>query len=513
LAPRRDRRRLLVLIGTAVTVVVVGLGVQRYLIGDSPSAEREPLPEATVPQPPEPLEIEGTQVEPAHPSGFETPGLLTFRGSPTRSYYGEGPVPEDPQIVWSYPDAPMCHTSPRDERTWCGTGWTGQPAVFERDERTWVVFGAYDAQLHFLDYDTGEQILPSYPMNDIVKGSVSVDPDGYPLVYAGGALADDELHVVAIDRPEPEPEQLWSLHADDVSPTMWHDDWDASALIMDDYLYQGGENSVFHIVKLNRSYDDDGLVHVDPELVFHAPGWDQELLDGLTDSARHHENVSIENSIAYDDGIAYFANGGGLVQGWDVSAIDEGVEPERVFRFWTGDDTDATITIDDEGYLYVAVEWQHQLPRGMEVGQVLKLDPDQPDDPVVWSFHDPAAGECCGPEHEAGLWATVGLHEDLIIAPTHGGMIYGLDRMSGEVRWEINRGAQTWSSPVIVDDVWIQGSCDETVRAYDVSDTTVQPPELWAVQLEGCVESTPAVWEGRVFVGARGGHFYAIGDG
>jgi hypothetical protein len=50
------------------------------------------------------------------------------------------------------------------------------------------------------------------------------------------------------------------------------------------------------------------------------------------------------------------------------------------------------------------------------------------------------------------------------------------------------------------------------LHAYDVSDTTVQPPELWKVQLEGCIESTPAVWQGRLFVGARGGRFYAIGD-
>ena len=76
------------------------------------------------------------------------PGLLTFRGSPTRNYYGEGPVPEDPQVLWSYPgeSGGMCAESSASgqPKVWCGTGWTGQPAVFERDGRTWVVFGAYD---------------------------------------------------------------------------------------------------------------------------------------------------------------------------------------------------------------------------------------------------------------------------------------------------------------------------------------------------------------------------------
>jgi outer membrane protein assembly factor BamB len=442
------------------------------------------------------------------PSGFAIPGLLTFRGSPSRSYYGEGPVPRNPEVLWSHPPGGgvMCHTSTREGRQWCGTGWTGQPAVFERDGRTWVVFGAFDRNVHFLDWHTGEQLLPPYQLADIVKGSVSIDPDGYPLLYVGGALADTKLHVVALDRPQ--PEQLWALDAYDVAPTMWWDNWDGSALVMDDFLFQGGENSNFHVVKLNRSYDEAGNVQVAPELVFHAPGWDDQLLADLRGSARAATNVSIESSVAYHEGVVYFSNGGGLVQGWDVSGVADGVDPTRVFRFWAGDDTDATITIDDDGYLYVAVEWEHMLPRGREVGQVLKLDPRRPEDPVVWSFHDPAAGGSA----KAGLWATLGLHRDIVIAPTNAGRIFALDRRTGEVRWEVARGAQTWSSPVIVDDVWVQASCDEEVRAYDVSNTRIEPPELWSVQLEGCVESTPAVWEGRVFVGSRGGRFYAIGD-
>lgn len=36
--------------------------------------------------------------------------------------------------------------------------------------------------------------------------------------------------------------------------------------------------------------------------------------------------------------------------------------------------------------------------------------------------------------------------------------------------------------------------------------------KLWTVQLEGCIESTPAVFDGNIYVGTRGGAFYAIGD-
>jgi outer membrane protein assembly factor BamB len=435
---------------------------------------------------------------PAPASGFAMPGLLTFRGGPSRDYHGEGPVPQDPQVLWSYPgeSGGMCAESVvgTEVSVWCGTGWTGQPSVFEREGRTWVVFGAYDRNVHFVDYETGEDILPPYPTGDIIKGSVSVDPDEFPLVYSGSR--DNEMHVIAIDRDT--PEKLWSLHADDVSPTLWNDDWDGSPLIMDDYMFVGGENSQFHVVKLNRGYAEDGSVQVAPELVFNAPGWDDELLASL---ATRTNDVSIENSVAYHDGIVYFANSGGLVQGWDVSGLDEGIDPTRVFRYWTGDDTDASIVIDDEGFLYVAIENERGNARAAEVGQLIKLDPSASDDPLVWSVHDPA-----------GFWATPALHEDLVIVPADGGQVYGVERDTGDVRWTFDLSPPTWQSPVIVDDVLVQGDCSGVLHGFDVSDTAAAPPELWSVELGGCIESTPALWKGRLFVGTRGGRFYAIGD-
>jgi outer membrane protein assembly factor BamB len=60
--------------------------------------------------------------------------------------------------------------------------------------------------------------------------------------------------------------------------------------------------------------------------------------------------------------------------------------------------------------------------------------------------------------------------------------------------------------------VLIQGDCNGVLHAYDVSEPRVDPPELWTVQLEGCIESTPAVFDGNIYVGTRGGAFYAIGD-
>jgi hypothetical protein len=65
---------------------------------------------------------------------------------------------------------------------------------------------------------------------------------------------------------------------------------------------------------------------------------------------------------------------------------------------------------------------------------------------------------------------------------------------------------------VIVDNVWLQGDCDGVFHAYDVSNTLIDPPEIWQVGLGSCIEATPAVWKGRIYVGTRGGFLHALGD-
>jgi outer membrane protein assembly factor BamB len=431
------------------------------------------------------------------PYGDKVDGLLTFRGNPTRTYYGKGPVPTAPAVQWRFPaSGGLCSPSidQSGEQIWCGTGWTGQPAVFERDGRTWVVFGAYDRAVHFLDATNGQRLLPDFPTGDIIKGSVTIDPDGFPLVYTGSR--DNYLRVLAIDRDR--PVELFKFSAYAVKPTLWNDDWDGAPLMIGDYLLEGGENSQFHIFKLNRAYAPDGKVTVDPQLVFNAPGWDAELLAAVRDN-----DVSIENSVAIYGNTVYFSNSGGLVQGWDLTPLRNGGVPQRVFRYWTGDDTDASIVIDEEGMLYVGVEYERLNDRSRAVGQLVKLDPSRAD-PLVWKRDE-------RPYDNAGVWATPALYRDIVIHATDEGKVLALDRATGELRWSFMLPRPTWQSPVVVDDVFIMGDCAGVLHGYDLRDTRVQPKELWRVELGGCIESTPAVWKGRIFVGTRAGGVYGIG--
>ncbi len=439
--------------------------------------------------------------------GATVEGLLTFRGNPTRSFYGTGPVPRsEPDVGFRFPpEGGMCSESTNlgTTKVWCGMGWTGQPAIFERDGRTWAVFGAYDGAVHFIDADTGERILPDFPTGDIIKGTVTVDPDGFPLVYSGSR--DNRFRVLSIEGTE--PVELWSMHADDFSPVKWNDDWDSSAMIIDDHLFVGGENSQFVILKLNRAYDAAGNVTVAPQIVFNVPAWDQELLNAIGD-----ETVSVESSPTVVANTVYFANSGGLIQGYDIEGLADladggGTTPTRTFRFWTGDDTDASVVADSDGMLYVASEYERAgtAARSDVVGQLMKLDPTvaEGEDPLVWSFLDNSA-------RPGGMWATPAIHGDVIYAATNGGRLLGIDRATGTELWSKSLAGPVWGSPVVVDDVLLIGDCNGVLHAYDVSSPGEDPPSLWAKELGGCIEATPAVWGGRILIGTRAGPLYSL---
>ena len=134
----------------------------------------------------------------------------------------------------------------------------------------------------------------------------------------------------------------------------------------------------------------------------------------------------------------------------------------------------------------------------------MKLDPRR-ENPLVWSVpvRDGAV---------SGVWATPALHRDIVIVATNEGRLMGIDRHTGAVRWLKALPGPTWQSPVVVEDVLVQGDCRGVLHAYDLKDTRVEPPELWSMNLGGCIESTPAVWRGRIYVGTRGGFVFAVGD-
>jgi hypothetical protein len=373
-----------------------------------------------------------------------------------------------------------------------------------RDGSMMVREGAYDGHYHFLHAASGEPLMPDLITDDLAKGSATSDPDGYPLYYAGSR--DNLFRVVAMDHAE--PTVLWSIDAHDTSlvpQPMWNDDWDGAALVIDGILLEGGENSWLYVVRLNRGYDRQGQVTVDPEVVATVPGFDDQLLADIGD-----QDVSIESSVAYRDGVVYVANSGGLITGWDISdVLNGGSSVHQVFRYWTGDDTDASIVIDDQGFLYVASEYQRFDERSQTTGQLLKLDPHKAgDEALVWSV--PALE--LGFEGAGGSWSTPALAGEVLYATTAAGRVLALDRATGAILWERQIGSPAIGSPVVVDGTLLQGDCSGHLYAWDVSDPNAEPTLEWDLNVGDCIESTPAVWHGWLYVGTREGYLYGIAD-
>jgi outer membrane protein assembly factor BamB len=505
---RRQRRREQVRRRRIVALAVLGvvaIGIAGLVAALSAGGRKEAAPARVKPNSPAVRHEKRSVSAVKGAVNPKVPGITTFRGNLTRTYYGAGPVPRHPEILWRYPrSGDMCAQS-ADEKgvtTWCGLGWTGQANVIPHKHGALELrFGAYDDHYHFLNALTGTPIKPDLVTGDLAKGSATSDPDGYPLYYAGSR--DNNFRIIATDRPE--PTVLWSMNAETTVPYKhWNNDWDGAALVVGDYLLEGGENSWFYVVRLHRGWTRDGKVRVRPKIVLTVPSWDDQLAADFPTDA-----FSIENSVAFYKGVAYFANSAGLVQGWDISnVLAGGTKARRVFRFWTGDDTDASVVIDSKGYLYVASELEKFDARSAEVGQLMRLDPRRPDRPLVWSLPAKRIGD----DGSGGIWSTPALDHEMLYVATNAGGLLGVDRLTGKLRWKIPLPGPTWSSPVVVDGVLLQGDCSGVLHAYDVSKRGHRPPELWRLKLGGCIEATPAVWQGMIWVGTRAGAMYGIGE-
>lgn len=454
-----------------------------------------------------------------------TIGMLQFRGNPQHTWYGMGPVPNAPEHIWRYPDKAMCtdeqvgtkdvvvvDPESGEERTeqqpvykkWCGTGWTGQPIVWERpDGITEVIFGAYDGAVHFLDATTGEPTRKKFQTGFMIKGTVTMDPDGFPLLYTGSR--DNHFRIIALDRPE--PTELWRMspHPDG----RWNNDWDGNASIVDGILHEGGEDSWYRAVELHRTTDADGLVQVAPEVLVEVPGFNDQLFEDVGDG-----NVSIENSVAVDvvNQRVWFGNSGGRVMALDISRIREGEAPV-VFDLWLGDDIDGSIVVDHDGTVIVPIEFERKNARSREVGQLVKLDPEAPagTDPIVWRVHVPERPNRAEPD-DGGIWSTPALYAGHLYVTTHPGDLLVVDAATGEVTSRERIGYHEWSSPVVVDDTLVVARCEGgALLAYDVGPDPAHPKALWESPLPSgaCLESTPTIWRGTIYVGSRDGYFHA----
>jgi len=474
----------------------------------------------------------------------------TFLGDYSRDFYGLGPVPKHLDVIWKVRlgsgwTSGKFATDPPAK--WAGSGWTGMPNIVVDGGRTYVIASGYDHRLRKIDAATGK-VVWTYRFDDIIKSSPSVFKNprptgaddkyvvcagsrrGYPLSLSSPDVASYRAVTFGSGK------ELWRLPVPQT--TCYSRDTDGSGFYMDGRQYIGVESGWFYALDPLKTTAWHGLKQPRVDA--------KRLLLGDKRAASHHSNVCLEASpTALGDRI-YITSGAGHVYGMRRSDL------KIVWDYFIGSDIDGSAVPTRHGSLLVPIEKQYIKGKG----GVLCVDPSKPPSKATkWYFPtgDRHLGEWLG-----GLIGSVAINDEY----NPGGKLPALaafnaidgylhvisqDVMSGKtVRGpNLEPGLQTpielgrfWngggiSTPLLVGDTIIAGSYDQRVTEYHLAFAPAQKGDAgalpsadgdgkyWTVTITqtvqspffgGGIESTPTLWDGRVYIGCRDGWFYCLGD-
>ena len=443
-------------------------------------------------------------------------GVTTFRGSNYRDGGAWGTIPESPSgmsIVWKNKISGL--------DSWSGVGWTGQPSIVRwSDEQkammniraekkaveglTEVLYATLDGHIYFMDLADGEATRKPIDIGAPIKGSLSVDPRGVPLLYCGQGIYDVKGRRVDCGT------RIWSLvdqsllfflnGKDDRALRPWRA-FDCSPLVdgASDTMLTCGENGVFYTVKLNTELTSSS-VSIDPEVVRYVY---KQSMEGKLGS---------ENSLAIYSHYAYFATNIGIIQCVDINTM------ELVWSFFGLDDIDASLVIEveDDGRvaLYAANELDDRGKRG--TSQMFKLDALSGellwhvDSAELYQHNDNGGGSFATPAVGKGeLGDLVYFHVCRTVDT--GAILYALNKDTGEIVWSYEMGNYGWSSPTCLytpsgKGYVLAGSSSGLLRLFDGLTGEV----VTSIDLDSNIEGTPAVFDDMIVIGTRSAWIYGI---
>lgn len=473
--------------------------------------------------------------------------IATFLGDATRRFYGRGPAPESLDVLWRT-EIGSGWTSGKEEddppRVWAGSGWTGQPALVREGDRLVLLVPGYDHALHKLDANDGRQLWER-EYDDILKSSPSVFENpaatgaGDRYVVCAGSRRG---YPMELDDPDIAPyraftlgkgEELWRLPVPQT--TAYTRDCDGSGLYLDGRLYIGVESGWMYA--LDPLTTEPWGEHRRPAVLA------ERLLLGDGGEDRHADDLALEASPALLGDRLYIASGSGHVYGLILDTL------EVVYDRRIGSDMNGTTVPTASGKLLVPVEKQYIDGRG---GMML-VDPAKPADAdPEWYFPTGNArlgdwrGGVIGSASVNDAANADGRHPALAAFSAIDGNLYVVaqDVLTGEevegpngekglatprLVFSANIGGSI-STPIIVGDCIVAAGYDETVHLFRItyrkareSDDGALPGrtgDWWTVAIRetarqnigASIESTPILWDGRVYVGARDGYFYCLGE-
>lgn len=454
----------------------------------------------------------------------QIPGVLTFRGNNHRTggTWGTAQVVEKKLTVeWTKQIGEI-----RGEGSyWPGAGWTGQPLLVQWPRETKIAMGladefvnddsfveviypVFEGKIYRLDLATGRPTRDPIEVGWGFKGTASVDPRGYPLLYAGQGLNDTNGTIGP-----------WRYRVFDLiqNKEVWHisgldaaaprHDWgafDSSALInaRTDTLIQPAENGLIYKVKLNSAYDPEAkTVSIDPQVTrlrYTAPG---------------NEKYGIENSAAAYRNLMFAADNDGKLFAWDATTL------EMVWMRDTDDDVDASLVLEETAdgvFLYTGNEVDNRGTSGGErITNIRKIDALT--GKQVWQFDIPSYYTGIN----GGVLSTPALGKgpvsDLVIfnvsrttAPREGDLI-ALDKVTGSVVWRRHLSNYSWSSPTLItaSDGAVYGVLADSDGVMHLFDPATGE-DISTVSLGKNVEATPAVFGDTLVVASYDRNIYAI---
>lgn len=524
-------RRLAVAVALALVVVVSGCArtEEPAPVSETPAGIASTLPTVTVDLP--------------QPSGPDpnADGILvsTFLGNETRRFYGVGPVPEKLEVIWrtSIGSGTTGGTASSNGQpvTWAGTGWTGQPALVREGGKLYLLVGGFDHNLVKIDAETGKELW-AYQFDDVIKGSPTVfrmPGTGKLAVVCGSrrgfprSIGDPSIAPVRCVDFET-GQELWRM----TSPTSksYSRDADSSPVLVGDTLFIYIETGYVYAVDPSKTEERNG---------FRWPVVKAKQLLLGSNAAGHGGNLVLESSPSLIGDTLYAATGAGDIYG--LSAADLSVK----WDYWTGSDLDGTPITTSDGHILQAVEKQY-IPGN---GGVLKLDPRKPPaEALAWFF---PTGNRTFADWAGGVIGSVSVNDEYGGGTSHPALasftaidgnlyVVSQDETDGTTSSPQNVAGVpkpklvfkddvggAISTPIMVDDYIIATAYDAIVHVYKVDYEDPEGVPLkdrggrqWRVGVHevaaftggGSYESTPIVWQGRIYIGSRNGSFYCLGD-
>jgi outer membrane protein assembly factor BamB len=447
-------------------------------------------------------------------------GILTFRGNHYRNApsFGVADVHEKKlEILWEYQ---IGHLG-----SWSGVGWTGQPLIlrwnekvkeimnieksFKKTDLVEVIQASLDGNIYFLDLRTGLPTREPIHFGATIKGTPTLDPRGYPLLYVGQGIDNSpsgtfEYRIYnLIDQSK-----LYSLSGYDPVNYRYWGAFDSSGLIdgATDTLIQAGENGLLYKMKLNSVFDPEiPRISVSPEI------------DKYRYSSSNHFDQGIENSPAIYKNFIYFADNAGLLQCVNLNTL------KPIWVLDLEDDTDSTVVIEeteDDVFLYTGNEFDKRMKgshftiQNATIRKIHALTGN-----IVWQKNVPCHYNSS--HVNGGILATpiVGKNDidHLIIyniaKTTTGssGTILALDKRNGKEVWKIEIPHYSWSSPVDfqgTDEKTYGVFCDSigNVHLFDPSSGKI----LDQMNLGGNIEASPSIFQDILVVGTRANKIFGV---